>query len=124
MLAYRDLTWVRQAGSSAPCTIEIVSGHLLRQHAARIREVPVKALTITLAAGAALCGVMSTPTSAMPISNLAAAASDLALGQSVQYGRHHHRYRLNSYRTYGYGYGGHGVGFGFGHIRRYVCSPY
>jgi len=108
MLAYRDLTWVRQGGSSAPCTIEIVSGHLLRQHAARIREVPVKALTITLAAGAALCGVMSTPTSAMPISNLAAAASDLALGQSVRYYRRHgygHRsyYRYGpSYYSYGY----------------------
>jgi hypothetical protein len=82
-----------RTSSSAPCTIEIVSGHLLRQHAATIREVPVKALTISLVAGAALCGVMSTPASAMPISNLAAAASDLALGQSVRY-----------YRRYGYGY--------------------
>jgi hypothetical protein len=36
---------------------------------------------------------MSTPASAMPISNLAAAASDLALGRSVHY-----------YRRYGYGY--------------------
>ena len=57
----------------------------------------MKALTISLVAGAALCGVMSTPTSAMPISNLAAAASDLALGQSV-------RYVCNGYRSY-YGYG-------------------
>jgi len=57
----------------------------------------VKALTISLVAGAALCGVMSTPASAMPISNLAAAASDLALGQSV-------RYVCNGYRSY-YGYG-------------------
>ena len=75
----------------------------------------MKALTITLAAGAALCGVMSTPTSAMPISNLAAAASDLALGQSVRYYRRHgygyrsyYRYRP-SYYSYGYrsyyGYG-------------------
>ena len=58
----------------------------------------MKALTISLVAGAALCGVMSTPASAMPISNLAAAASDLALGQSV-------RYVYNGYRSY-YGYGG------------------
>ena len=57
----------------------------------------MKALTISLVAGAALCGVMSTPTSAMPISNLAAAASDLALDQSV-------RYVCNGYRSY-YGYG-------------------
>jgi len=57
----------------------------------------VKALTISLVAGAALCGVMSMPASAMPISNLAAAASDLALGQNV-------RYVCNGYRSY-YGYG-------------------
>src|SRR5215813_8547980 len=66
-----------------------------------IREVPVKALTITLAAGAALCGVMSTPASAMPMSNLAAAASDLALGQSVRYYRRY-GYGYRSYYSYGY----------------------
>ena len=48
-------------------------------------EVPVKALAISLAAGAALCGVMSVPASAMPMSRLAAATSELALGQSVRY---------------------------------------
>ena len=73
----------------------------------------MKALTITLAAGAALCGVMSTPASATPISNLAAAASDLALGQSARYYRRYgyrsyYRYRP-SYYSYGYrsyyGYG-------------------
>jgi len=80
-----------------------------------IREVPVKALTITLAAGAVLCGVMSAPASAMPMSNLAAAASDLKLGQSVHYyrrygysSRSYYRYRP-SYYSYGYrsyyGYG-------------------
>jgi hypothetical protein len=52
---------------------------------------------MSLVAGAALCGVISTPASAMPISNLAAAASDLLLGQSV-------RYICNGYRSY-YGYG-------------------
>ena len=39
----------------------------------------MKALRISLVAGAALCDVMSTPASAMPISNLAAVASDLAM---------------------------------------------
>ena len=57
----------------------------------------MKALTISLVAGAALCGVMSAPASAMPMSNLAAAASDLALAQSV-------RYVCNGYQSY-YGYG-------------------
>jgi hypothetical protein len=52
---------------------------------------------MSLVAGAALCGVISTPASAMPISNLAAAPSDLVLGQSV-------RYICNGYRSY-YGYG-------------------
>jgi hypothetical protein len=52
---------------------------------------------MSLLAGAALCGVISTPASAMPISNLAAAPSDLVLGQSV-------RYICNGYRSY-YGYG-------------------
>ena len=61
----------------------------------------MKALTISLVAGAAQCGVMSTPASAMPISNLAAAASDFAQGQSA-------RYVCNGYLSYGhpayYGY--------------------
>ena len=57
----------------------------------------MKTLTISLVAGAALCGVMSAPASALPISNLAAAASGLALAQSV-------RYVCNGYRNYGYGY--------------------
>jgi hypothetical protein len=72
--------------------------------------VPVKTLTISLVAGAALCGVMSTPASAMPISNLAAAASDFALGQSVRYvcNRYYGYYTLRSepgfYRRPYYGY--------------------
>jgi glc operon protein GlcG len=48
----------------------------------------MKARAISMVAGAALCSVMSVPASAMPMSNLAAAASDLALGQSVRYVRH------------------------------------
>jgi len=72
--------------------------------------VPVKALTIGLVAGAALHGIMSTPASAMPMGNLAAAASDLALGQSVRHvcNRHYGYYALRSepgfYRRPYYGY--------------------
>jgi hypothetical protein len=70
----------------------------------------MKALAISLVAGAALCSVMSVPASAMPKSNLATAASDLALGQSVRYVRHHYRYRSRSYG----GYHGNGTGcYGF-----------
>src|SRR5215813_11246299 len=58
------------------------------------RECPMKALAISMVAGAALCSLVSVPASAMPMSNLAAAASDLALGQNVRYGHHHYRYRL------------------------------
>src|SRR5258706_13006331 len=83
--------------------------------AATIGRSPMKALAISMVAGAALCSVMSVPASALPMTNLAAAASDLALGQSVQYGRHHPQYRVHAYRPYGYGgYGGPGVGFGYG----------
>ena len=67
----------------------------------------MKALSIGLVAGAALYSVMSAPASAMPISNLAAAASDLTLGQSVRYVCNRYRcpWRPNySYRGY-YGYG-------------------
>jgi len=69
----------------------------------------VKALAIGLVAGTALCGVMSVPASAMPMDNLAAAASDLALGQSARYvcNRYRCRWRPNyAYRPSGYyGYG-------------------
>jgi hypothetical protein len=73
----------------------------------------VKALSISLVAGAALCGVMSAPASAMPMSNLAAAASDLALSQSVRYvcNRYRCRWRPNYYRGYRYGYGSY---YGYG----------
>lgn len=66
----------------------------------------MKALSIGLVAGAALCGVMSAPASAMPISNLAAAASDLALGQSARYVCHRSRCRWRPnyvYRPQAYG---------------------
>jgi hypothetical protein len=84
----------------------------------------VKALAISMVAGAALCSVMSMPASAMPMSNLAAAGSDLALGQSVRYVCNRYRCwrRANYYRGYGYGsyygygpsYYGSGPGYGYG----------
>jgi len=87
----------------------------------------VKALAISLVVGAALCGIMSAPASTMPMSHLAVAASDLALGQSVRY---RHRYRLRNYYSgpyYGYGaygYGGYGYGgYGYGGYR-YGPSSY
>ena len=59
----------------------------------------MRALAISLVAGAALCSLISVPALAMPMSNLAVAASDLALGQSVRYVRHHYRYRLGRGRN-------------------------
>ena len=75
----------------------------------------MKALAISMVAGAALCSLISVPASAMPMSNLAAAASDLVLGQSVRYVRHPYRYRSSrsSYYAYGAGYYGYGYGAGF-----------
>jgi hypothetical protein len=92
---------------------------------------PVKAFAISMVAGAALCSVMSTAASAMPMSNLAAAASDLALSQSVRYvcnryrcwwrPNYGYRYGYGSYYGYRpsyYGYGpsyyGYGPGYGYG----------
>jgi hypothetical protein len=63
----------------------------------------MKALAICMVAGAALCSLISVPALAMPMSNLAAAASDFALGQSVRYVRHHYRYRLGRSSYYAYG---------------------
>ena len=86
----------------------------------------MRALAIGLVAGAALCGAASAPASAMPMGNLATAASDLALGQNVRYvcNRSRCRWRPNYvYRPggyYGYGpsyapsYYGSGVG-GYGY---------
>jgi hypothetical protein len=91
-------------------------------------EAHMKALAISLVAGAALGSVTAVPASAMPAANLAAAANDLALGQSVQCARNDYRYRYygyapNYYGTYGYygyapgyyayapGYYGYGAGY-------------
>jgi len=79
----------------------------------------VKALSIGLVAGAALCGVMSAPASAMPITNLAAAASDLALSQSVRYVCNRSRcrwqpnyvYRPQAYYGYGPSYYSYGPSY-------------
>jgi len=77
----------------------------------------VKALAISLVTGVALFGIMSAPAAAMPMSNAAAAASDLALGQSVRYvcGK----YRCSWQPDYYYGYApsyyaryGHAPGWG------------
>ena len=73
----------------------------------------MKALAISMVAGAALCSLMSVPASAMPMSNLAVAASDLALGQSVRYVRHPYRYRLSRSSYYGYGGGSYGYRRGY-----------
>ena len=42
----------------------------------------MKALAISMVAGAALCSVAATPASALPNSNLAAATSELALAKA------------------------------------------
>jgi len=88
----------------------------------------MKPLAISMVVGAALCSVMSVPASAVPMSNLAAAASDLALGQSVRYGRYHHRYRLHRYGGY-YGYrpsyyGGYGASYYGGYGPSYYGRGY
>lgn len=82
----------------------------------------MKALAVSLFAGAALCGLMSAPASAIPMSNLAAAASDLALGQSARYVCNRYRcwWRPDYYRPQGYygsgpGWYGYGPGwYGYG----------
>jgi hypothetical protein len=71
----------------------------------------MKGLAISMAA-TALCSVMAVPASAIPMSNLATAASDLAPTQSVRYVRNNYRYRDsssgyagNAADCYGYGFG-------------------
>ena len=94
----------------------------------------MRALAIGLVAGAAFYGVTSAPASAMPMGNLAAAASDLALGHHVRYvcnrsrcrWRPNYVYRPGGYYGYGpsyygpsyapsyYGYGAGGYGYALG----------
>ncbi len=80
----------------------------------------MKALAISMVVGAALYSVISVPASALPMTNLAAEASDLALGQSVRYSRYHHRYRHYGYRPsyyggYGASYYGYRPSYGIGY---------
>ena len=85
----------------------------------------MKALAISLVVGAALCGIMSATAAAMPMSNLAAAASDLTLGQNVRYVCNRYRcwWRPNYYSRPYYGYGGYGYG-GYGGYRYGPSSPH
>jgi hypothetical protein len=92
----------------------------------------MKALAISMVAGAALCSALSVPASAVPMSNLAAATSELALSQSVRDVRHPYRYRLSrgSYNAYGaaYGYRGGYPGYardcsGYGYGPSSPCYP-
>ena len=78
----------------------------------------MKALAISMVAGAALCSVMSMPASAMPMSNLAAAASNLAPGESVRYVRKHYRYRDSSR-----GYSGYAADCRYGYGPSSRCYP-
>jgi hypothetical protein len=73
----------------------------------------MKVLAMTIAAGVTLCSVMAVPASAIPMSDLAAAASGLALEQSVRSTRHYQRYRVRGSGDY-YGYGGNCSGYGYG----------
>jgi hypothetical protein len=83
----------------------------------------MKALVISMVASAALYSVMFVPASAMPMTNLPAAASDLALGQSVRYSHRYHRYRLHRPSGY-YGYGPSYYGYGSSYYGYGPSSPY
>jgi hypothetical protein len=72
----------------------------------------MKALAISFVAGAALCSAVAAPASAIPMSNLAAAAEHLAPGEPVRYVRNHYRYR-QSFRGYP-GYDANCYGYGYG----------
>jgi hypothetical protein len=72
----------------------------------------MKALAISIVAGAALCSAVAVPASAIPMSNLPAAASDRTPGESVRYVRNHYRDQDSSNgnagdtaNCYGYGFG-------------------
>jgi hypothetical protein len=72
----------------------------------------MKALAISFVAGAALCSAAAVPASAIPMSNLAAAAEHLAPGETVRYVRNHYRHR-QSFRGYpGYNVNCYGYGYG------------
>jgi hypothetical protein len=70
----------------------------------------MKTLAISIVVGAALCSGMAVTASAMPMSNLVAAAGHLAPGESVRYVRKHYRYRDSSRGYSGYAAGCYGYG--------------
>jgi len=76
----------------------------------------MKALAISMITGAALYSAMAVPASAIPMSNLAAAASNLARVESVRYVRNHYR---NSSR----GYSGYAAGCRSGYGPSSRCYP-
>jgi hypothetical protein len=78
----------------------------------------MKTLAITIVAGSALCSAMAVPALAIPMSNLAAAASDLAPAQSVRYIRNHYRHRDSSR-----GYPGHTANCRYGYGPSSPCYP-
>ena len=88
----------------------------------------MKALAISVVAGAALCSAVAVPASAIPMSNLAAAAEHLAPAETVRYVRNHYRYR-QSFRGYpGYGsfgaYPGYDANcYGYGYGPSSPCYP-
>jgi hypothetical protein len=66
----------------------------------------MRTLAISIVAGAALSSAMAVPASAIPMSNLATAASKLAPGESVRYVRKSYRDSSRGYAAgcrYGYG---------------------
>jgi hypothetical protein len=78
----------------------------------------MKVLAISIVAGAALCSAIAVPASAIPMSNLAAAATDLAPGESVRYVRKHYRYRDSSR-----GYSGYAADCRYGYGPSSRCYP-
>ena len=84
----------------------------------------MKALAISFVAPAALCSAAAGPASAIPMSNLAAAAEHLAPAETVRYVRNHYRQR-QSFRGYsGYGYPGYDANcYGYGYGPSSPCYP-
>jgi hypothetical protein len=78
----------------------------------------MRTLAISIVAGAALSSAMAVPASAIPMSNLAAAASNLAPGESVRYVRKSYRYRDSSR-----GYPGYAAGCRYGYGPSSPCYP-
>jgi hypothetical protein len=78
----------------------------------------MKTLAISIVAGAALSSAVAVSASAMPMSNLAATASNLAPNESVWYVRKHYRYRDSSR-----GYSGYAADCRYGYGPSSHCYP-